>query len=326
MTQAPAAGRARPAPGLLRGRGAGDRDRRACAGALSAPRSTSVTRSSTTSTWWRRCSARARGSSTRSTRSLRAPSRCSARMASRRASSWRRASADLRVIDAACPLVTKVHKEGQRYAAQRLRRRADRPCRPSRGRGHHGSDQGPGPSDLQRSRTSPGSSRAIPSGWPSSPRRRSASTTRATSSRRCSAASRRSSGPTSGTSATPPRTARRRCARSLAQVDLILVVGAQNSSNSNRLREIGEAAGTPSYLIESAEALDLGWLDGVAHARHHRRRIGAGAAGPGPDPQARRALRRAARDARRHRGERAFPPAARSWPIRRARRADRRMM
>ena len=47
------------------------------------------------------------------------------------------------------------------------------------------------------------------------------------------------------------------------QVDLILVVGAQNSSNSNRLREIGEAAGTPSYLIESAEALDLGWLDGI---------------------------------------------------------------
>jgi 4-hydroxy-3-methylbut-2-enyl diphosphate reductase len=47
------------------------------------------------------------------------------------------------------------------------------------------------------------------------------------------------------------------------QVDRILVVGAQNSSNSNRLREIGEAAGTPSYLIESAEALDLSWLDGI---------------------------------------------------------------
>jgi 4-hydroxy-3-methylbut-2-enyl diphosphate reductase len=46
-------------------------------------------------------------------------------------------------------------------------------------------------------------------------------------------------------------------------VELILVVGAQNSSNSNRLREIGAAAGTPSYLIESAEALDLGWLNGI---------------------------------------------------------------
>ena len=47
------------------------------------------------------------------------------------------------------------------------------------------------------------------------------------------------------------------------QVELILVVGAQNSSNSNRLREIGEAAGTPSYRLESAEALDLGWLEGI---------------------------------------------------------------
>ena len=76
-------------------------------------------------------------------------------------------------------------------------------------------------------------------------------------------ASRGSSGPTPGTSATRRRTGRRRCARSLGEVDLILVVGAQNSSNSNRLREIGEAAGTPSYLIESAEASISRWLDGV---------------------------------------------------------------
>ena len=57
---------------------------------------------------------------------------------------------------------------------------------------------------------------------------------------------------------------RQTAVRALArQVDLILVVGAQNSSNSNRLREIGEAVGTPSYLIESAEALDLAWLNGA---------------------------------------------------------------
>jgi 4-hydroxy-3-methylbut-2-enyl diphosphate reductase len=57
---------------------------------------------------------------------------------------------------------------------------------------------------------------------------------------------------------------RQTAVRALArQVDLILVVGAQNSSNSNRLREIGEAAGTPSYLIESAETLDLAWLGAV---------------------------------------------------------------
>ncbi|TXG84787.1 MAG: 4-hydroxy-3-methylbut-2-enyl diphosphate reductase [Sphingomonadales bacterium] len=46
-------------------------------------------------------------------------------------------------------------------------------------------------------------------------------------------------------------------------VDLLLVVGARNSSNSNRLREIGEQQGIRSYLIEDATHLDPSWLDGV---------------------------------------------------------------
>jgi len=48
------------------------------------------------------------------------------------------------------------------------------------------------------------------------------------------------------------------------KVDLMLVVGAANSSNSNRLREIAEIAGIPAYLIEDASALDPDWLDGVS--------------------------------------------------------------
>jgi len=45
--------------------------------------------------------------------------------------------------------------------------------------------------------------------------------------------------------------------------DLLLVVGARNSSNSNRLREIGTEMNIPSYLIDDASALDPRWLDGV---------------------------------------------------------------
>ena len=47
------------------------------------------------------------------------------------------------------------------------------------------------------------------------------------------------------------------------QVDLLLVVGAHNSSNSNRLREIGENFGVPSYLIEDATMFDPAWLENV---------------------------------------------------------------
>jgi 4-hydroxy-3-methylbut-2-enyl diphosphate reductase len=46
-------------------------------------------------------------------------------------------------------------------------------------------------------------------------------------------------------------------------VDLILVVGATNSSNSNRLREIGTEEGVPSYLIADGSELDPKWLVGV---------------------------------------------------------------
>ncbi len=47
------------------------------------------------------------------------------------------------------------------------------------------------------------------------------------------------------------------------QVDLLLVVGANNSSNSNRLRDLGEDMGTPSYLISGPETIEAAWLDQV---------------------------------------------------------------
>jgi 4-hydroxy-3-methylbut-2-enyl diphosphate reductase len=57
---------------------------------------------------------------------------------------------------------------------------------------------------------------------------------------------------------------RQQAVRALAQaVDVILVVGSRNSSNSNRLREIGAELGRPSYLIDDASALQKEWFAGV---------------------------------------------------------------
>ncbi|HEY0314744.1 MAG TPA: 4-hydroxy-3-methylbut-2-enyl diphosphate reductase [Sphingomonas sp.] len=47
------------------------------------------------------------------------------------------------------------------------------------------------------------------------------------------------------------------------KADLLLVVGSPNSSNSNRLREIGEEMGKPAHLIADGSQLDPAWLDGV---------------------------------------------------------------
>jgi 4-hydroxy-3-methylbut-2-en-1-yl diphosphate reductase len=49
----------------------------------------------------------------------------------------------------------------------------------------------------------------------------------------------------------------------VAQVELLLVVGAKNSSNSNRLRELAVKLGTTAYLIDTAEDIDPQWLKGI---------------------------------------------------------------
>ncbi len=54
---------------------------------------------------------------------------------------------------------------------------------------------------------------------------------------------------------------RQNAVRQLAKkIDVLLVVGARNSSNSNRLREVGEQNGLSAYLIEDAEDLDPSWF------------------------------------------------------------------
>jgi 4-hydroxy-3-methylbut-2-enyl diphosphate reductase len=49
----------------------------------------------------------------------------------------------------------------------------------------------------------------------------------------------------------------------LGEVDLLLVIGSRNSSNSNRLVEVAWAAGVPAHLIDDETEIDTAWLKGV---------------------------------------------------------------
>ena len=165
----------------------------------------------------------------------------------------------LPVLNATCPLVTKVHNQGKRYVAQ--------------GRvlilvGHAGHPevegtmgQIPGPVVLVQSEREV-EALTIPADTPV------AYVTQTTLSvddtRGIIAALQRRF-----TDIVGPETRdicyatqnRQSAVRDLSErVDVILVVGAKNSSNSNRLREIGEEAGVPSYLIADGSELQADWV------------------------------------------------------------------
>ena len=69
------------------------------------------------------------------------------------------------------------------------------------------------------------------------------------------------------------------------RIDLLLVVGSQNSSNSNRLRELGERKGVPSHLIDGAEQIDPAWFA-------HGARIGVTAGASAPESLVQQVLAR----------------------------------
>ena len=64
-------------------------------------------------------------------------------------------------------------------------------------------------------------------------------------------------------------------------VELVLVIGAENSSNCNRLREVAQAHGVDAYLINGPDELDSSWLEGVENVG-----ITSGASTPGSMVQA----------------------------------------
>jgi len=172
------------------------------------------------------------------------------------------ADRDLAVLDATCPLVAKVHIEGKRYVAQ--------------GRqviliGHDGhpevegtQGQIPGPVFLVQNEADV-DKLTVPIDAPVAyvtQTTLSVDDTRAV----IAALKRRFTdivGPDTKDICYATQN-RQTAVRELAtQVDVILVVGARNSSNSNRLCEIGAEAGVPSYLIDSGAELDSAWLDGA---------------------------------------------------------------
>ena len=70
-----------------------------------------------------------------------------------------------------------------------------------------------------------------------------------------------------------------------AQVDLLLVVGARNSSNSQRLRETGAQFGLPAYLIQDETEIEPAWVQGV-------KRVGVTAGASAPEVLVERVVRR----------------------------------
>ena len=69
----------------------------------------------------------------------------------------------------------------------------------------------------------------------------------------------------------------------LDEIDLLLVIGSQNSSNSNRLVEVARAAGVPAHLIDDESEIDEKWLEGV-------RTVGVTSGASAPEPLVRRVL------------------------------------
>ena len=67
------------------------------------------------------------------------------------------------------------------------------------------------------------------------------------------------------------------------QSDFVLVIGSPTSSNANRLVEVARNEGTAARLIEDAHDIDPAWLADVADRRPDRRRVDARVAGAGDD-------------------------------------------
>jgi 4-hydroxy-3-methylbut-2-enyl diphosphate reductase len=168
----------------------------------------------------------------------------------------------LRVIDATCPLVAKVHLQARRYARER---------RTVVIVGHRGHDEVEGTLGTIDGQAHVVASREDVHALPIEPGTTVAYVTQTTLSlddtREIIDALQERFPQIEGPGLDDICYAtqnRQNAVRSLAPaVELLLVVGSRNSSNSNRLRELGEQLGVPSHLVEDGSELDPAWLAGV---------------------------------------------------------------
>ena len=164
----------------------------------------------------------------------------------------------LRVIDATCPLVTKVHNEAKRYA------REGRKTILVGHRGHQEVKGTMGQTDMylvdDRERDN------MPEWGDDTPIAVLTQTTLSVSDtkRAISEIEGNFSDVIVRNDLCYATTNRQAAVDDLSEiVDIVLVIGANNSSNCNRLREVAESNGLPAYLINGPEELDFEWLEGV---------------------------------------------------------------
>jgi len=163
----------------------------------------------------------------------------------------------LRVIDAVCPLVTRVHNEAKKY------HREGKQVLLVGHRGHQEVRGTMGQVDMTLVDDTPGS--ALPH-WPKGVE--VAVLTQTTLSvgdtaQAIEAIKERYSGALVRNDICYATTNRQEAVTKMASlVDIVLVIGAQNSSNCNRLREVAESHGVPSYLVNGPEEIDPQWLAG----------------------------------------------------------------
>ena len=164
----------------------------------------------------------------------------------------------LNIIDATCPLVTRVHNEAKKYSREGRRTLLV---------GHRGHQEvrgtmGQAPMDLVDQREGVN----LPEWDKNTPVAVLTQTTLSVEDTAHAVEEIKRAFPDAITKADIcyATTNRQDAAKELARkVDVVLVIGAQNSSNCNRLREVAEAQGVPAYLINGPEDLDTSLVEGA---------------------------------------------------------------